>query len=171
MATPKLLGLSLGLGIYLAGAAQGSAAQANAGPDQGQIVTRSGALPTVLGPKDYFTGTVHVQQLFPGDMALVATGGRVTFEPGARSAWHTHRAGQYLIILEGVGRVQEWGRPIIEVHPGDVVWCPPGVKHWHGASPTTPMTQISITGGRPDNNVSWLEKVSDEQYQQFSEVK
>ncbi|MGA2550295.1 MAG: cupin domain-containing protein [Burkholderiaceae bacterium] len=153
--------LAVALGICLAAATLANAAD----PSPGQTLTQSGSLPTFPGPKDYFTGTVHVQQLFTGDPALAATGGRVTFEPGARSAWHSHPAGQYLIILDGVGWVQQWGGPVLEVHAGDVVWCPPGVKHWHGASSTKSMTQISITGVRGDTNVQWLEKVSDEQYQ------
>jgi quercetin dioxygenase-like cupin family protein len=88
----------------------------------------------------------------------------VTFEPGARSAWHTHPLGQQLVIVSGGGRTQEWGKAVQELRPGDVVWCPPGVKHWHGASPTMAMTHLSVTRTSGGKNVEWMEKVSDEQY-------
>ncbi|WP_423236668.1 (R)-mandelonitrile lyase [Burkholderia multivorans] len=93
-----------------------------------------------------------------------ASGGLVTFEPGARSAWHTHPYGQYLMVTSGVGLIQEWGKPIREIHPGDVVWCPPDVKHWHGASPATAMTHLAVTGTVDGKNAEWLEKVTDDQY-------
>ena len=92
------------------------------------------------------------------------SGAYVTFQPGARSAWHTHVAGQRLIVTEGVGRTQQWGGPVEEIRAGDVVWCPPGVKHWHGASPTSVMTHIALTGIHDGQGVDWLEKVTDEQY-------
>jgi quercetin dioxygenase-like cupin family protein len=88
----------------------------------------------------------------------------VTFEPGARSAWHTHPTGQHLIVTSGVGWTQEWSGPVVEIRAGDVVWCPPAVKHWHGATPTTAMTHIALTGTAGGKNADWLEKVSDEQY-------
>ncbi|MFT0182712.1 cupin domain-containing protein [Pseudomonas benzopyrenica] len=88
----------------------------------------------------------------------------VTFEPGARSAWHTHPLGQRLVVMSGVGLTQQWGQPIQELRPGDVVWCPPGIKHWHGAAPTTAMTHLAVTGTQAGHNVDWLEQVSDEQY-------
>jgi quercetin dioxygenase-like cupin family protein len=88
----------------------------------------------------------------------------VTFEPGSRSAWHTHPAGQRLVVKSGVGLTQEWGKPTQAIRPGDVVWCPPGVKHWHGASPTTAMTHLAVTGTEDGKNVTWMEKVTDEQY-------
>lgn len=89
----------------------------------------------------------------------------VTFEPSARSAWRTHPAGQYLIVTSGIGRTQEWGGPVTEIYAGDVVWCPPGVKHWHGATPGTAMTHLAFTGTMADGkNVTWMEKVTDEQY-------
>ena len=88
----------------------------------------------------------------------------VTFEPGARSAWHTHPAGQRLVVISGVGLTQEWGKPVQVIRPGDVVWCPPGVKHWHGAASATAMTHLAVTGTVDGKNVKWMEKVSDEQY-------
>jgi 4-carboxymuconolactone decarboxylase len=128
------------------------------------MITRSGSHAPSKGPAEYFTGDVRVQPLFAEEEAAAYGGGSVTFQPGARSAWHTHPAGQRLIVTEGVGRTQQWGGPVEEIRAGDVLWCPPGVKHWHGASPTTAMTHIALTGVRDGQNVEWLEKVSDEQY-------
>jgi 4-carboxymuconolactone decarboxylase len=128
------------------------------------VITRSGSQAPGKGPTEYFTGDVRVQPLFAAEEAAPYGGAYVTFQPGARSAWHTHPAGQRLIVTEGVGRTQQWGGPAEEIRAGDVVWCPPGVKHWHGASPTSAMTHIALTGVRDGQNVEWLEKVSDEQY-------
>ena len=115
-------------------------------------------------PEAYFTGTVRVDPVFQvGDPARVS-GGHVTFEPGARSAWHTHPLGQTLIVTSGLGWAQTEGGPIEEIRPGDVVWFPPGEKHWHGATPTTAMTHIAVTESLNGKNVDWMEKVSDEQY-------
>jgi quercetin dioxygenase-like cupin family protein len=102
--------------------------------------------------------------LFPAKDTAPFSGAYVTFEPGARSAWHTHPAGQHLIVTSGVGWTQEWDGPTVEIRAGDVVWCPPGVKHWHGASLTTAMTHIALTGTVGGKNVEWLEKVTEEQY-------
>ena len=129
-----------------------------------QTVSRAGSQPAVKGPAEYFTGNVRVEPLFAAKDTAPFSGAYVTFEPGARSAWHTHPAGQHLIVTSGVGRTQESGEPIMEIRAGDVVWCPPGVKHWHGATPTTAMTHIALTGTVGGKNVEWLEKVSDEQY-------
>jgi quercetin dioxygenase-like cupin family protein len=127
-------------------------------------IKRSGSQPYRKGPAEYFTGAVRVDPLFQaGDPARVS-GGQVTFEPGARTAWHTHPLGQTLLITSGLGWVQHEGGPIEEVRPGDVVWFPAGLKHWHGATPTTAMTHIAITESRDGKNVDWMEKVSDEQY-------
>jgi quercetin dioxygenase-like cupin family protein len=128
------------------------------------VITRSGSQTPSKGPADYFTGDVRVQPLFAAEDAAPYGGAYVTFQPGARSAWHTHPAGQRLIVTEGVGRTQQWGGLIEEIRAGDVLWCPPGVKHWHGASSTSAMTHIALTGVRDGQNVQWLEKVSDEQY-------
>nr|WP_243397885.1 cupin domain-containing protein [Herbaspirillum robiniae] len=129
-----------------------------------QKITRAGAQASMPGPTDYFTGRVRVDPVWPADKNITASGGLVTFEPGARSAWHTHPAGQQLVVMSGVGLTQEWGKPVQEIHPGDVIWCPPGVKHWHGATGTTAMTHLAVTAMVDGKNVTWMEKVSDEQY-------
>jgi quercetin dioxygenase-like cupin family protein len=128
------------------------------------IITRSGSQPSRPGPTENFTGFVRVDPLFQAHDPARATGASVTFEPGARSAWHMHPLGQILIVTAGTGRVQRWGGPIEEIRSEDVVWIPPGQKHWHGASPTTGMTHIAIQEHVGGKNVDWMEKVSDEQY-------
>jgi quercetin dioxygenase-like cupin family protein len=127
-------------------------------------ITRAGSQPSGKGPSDWFTGTVRIDPLFQPKAPARAAAASVTFEPGARTAWHTHPLGQTLIVMSGCGRVQQEGGPVEEVRPGDVVWFPPGVKHWHGASPTTAMTHIAIQEGLDGKVVDWMEHVSDEQY-------
>jgi quercetin dioxygenase-like cupin family protein len=127
-------------------------------------IARVGSRPSNPGPADWFTGSVRIDPLFQPHAPARAAGACVTFEPGARTAWHTHPLGQTLIITFGVGRVQRWGGPIEEVRPGDVVWFPPGEKHWHGASPHVAMTHIAIQEALDGRVVEWLEHVSDEQY-------
>jgi quercetin dioxygenase-like cupin family protein len=127
-------------------------------------IKRIGSEPSRKAPAEYFTGTVRIDPLFQAPEPARASAGSVTFEPGARTAWHTHPLGQTLIIVSGFGWVQREGGLIEEVRPGDVVWFPPGLKHWHGASPTTAMTHIAIQEMLNGKNVDWLEKVSDEQY-------
>src|SRR6478672_2804002 len=127
-------------------------------------IKRSGSQPSVKGPADWFTGTVRIDPAFDAKAPARAAGACVTFEPGARTAWHTHPLGQTLIVTCGVGRVQRWGSPIEEIRPGDVVWFPPGEKHWHGASPTKAMTHIAIQEAQNGKVVDWMEHVSDEQY-------
>jgi quercetin dioxygenase-like cupin family protein len=129
-----------------------------------QDITRAGSTPSVAGPSDTFTGRVRVDPVWAADDNLNASGALVTFEPGARSAWHTHPKGQRLVVVSGVGLTQEWGKPVQAIRPGDVVSCPPGVKHWHGAGPMTAMTHLAVTGTADGKNVTWMEKVSDEQY-------
>lgn len=130
-----------------------------------QTIMSAGSTPSVSGPEKFFSGKVRLEPLYKATDGMNASGAYVTFEPGSRSAWHTHPRGQYLIVTYGVGRTQEWGKPIQEIRPGDVVWCPPGVKHWHGASPDTAMTHLTVTGhDENQTNVTWLEKVSDSQY-------
>jgi quercetin dioxygenase-like cupin family protein len=127
-------------------------------------ITRLGSQASRKGPEEWFTGAVRVDPLFqPHDPSRVSAS-NVTFEPGARTAWHTHPLGQTLLITAGVGRAQEEGGPIEQVRPGDVVWFPPGVKHWHGASPTVGMTHLAVQEQLNGKAVDWLEKVSDEQY-------
>jgi quercetin dioxygenase-like cupin family protein len=128
-------------------------------------ITRSGAQASAKGPGDWFTGTVRIDPLFTAPAPARAAGAAVTFEPGARTAWHTHPLGQTLIVTFGLGRVQRDGGPVEEIRPGDVVWCEPGEKHWHGASPTTAMQHIAIQESRDGKAVEWLEQVRDEDYQ------
>jgi quercetin dioxygenase-like cupin family protein len=120
--------------------------------------------PSGKGPTDWFTGTVRLDPLFQASAPARVGGASVTFEPGARTAWHTHPLGQTLIITAGCGWVQRDGGPVEEIRPGDVVWFPPGEKHWHGATPRTAMTHIAIQESLDGKSVEWLEKVSDEQY-------
>jgi quercetin dioxygenase-like cupin family protein len=127
-------------------------------------IRRSGSQPSGKGPPDYFTGTVRIDPLFNPPVPARAFGASVTFEPGARTAWHTHPLGQTLIVTAGCGLAQRWGGQIEEIRPGDV-WIPPGEKHWHGASPTTAMTHIAIQEQLDGKAVDWMEQVSDEQYQ------
>ncbi len=128
------------------------------------IILRNGSQPSVKGPDAWFTGTVRIDSLFPSHAPSRASGAYVTFEPGARTAWHTHPLGQALIVTAGVGRVQAQGGPIQEVRPGDTVWFPPCVRHWHGAAPGVAMTHISVVEEEGGSNVDWLEKVTDEEY-------
>lgn len=121
-------------------------------------------LPANPGPADYFTGTVKVTPLAQGEEPSCLTCGCVTFEPSARSAWHTHPKGQLLIVLDGLGFVQEWEKPIQPIKQGDVIWTPPGVKHWHGASPKLSLTHIAIQEALNGKVVEWMEKVTDEEY-------
>ena len=127
-------------------------------------IKRSGSRPSSAGPAEWFSGTVRIDPLFPVQAPARAAGNTVTFEPGARTAWHTHPLGQTLIVTAGAGRVQREGGPVQEIHPGDVVWFEPGEKHWHGAAPETAMTHIAIQESLEGKAVEWLEHVSDEQY-------
>ena len=127
-------------------------------------ITRVGSQPSAKGPDEWFTGTVRIDPLFQANAPARAMAASVTFEPGARTAWHTHPLGQTLIVTAGVGRAQREGGPIEEIRSGDVVWFPPGEKHWHGATPTTAMTHIAIQEKLDGKTVTWMEQVSDEQY-------
>ena len=127
-------------------------------------VIRVGSKPSTTGPADWFTGAVRIDPLFNFFDAGRVQGAQVTFEPGARTAWHTHPLGQTLIVTTGCGWVQREGGPVEEIRPGDVVWFPPGEKHWHGATPTTAMSHIAVQEKLNGSPVEWMEKVSDEQY-------
>lgn len=127
-------------------------------------ITRAGSQPSSKGPADWFTGTVRIDPLFSANAPGRAASASVTFEPGARTAWHTHPLGQTLIVIFGAGRAQHEGGPIEEIRPGDVVQFAPNEKHWHGAAPTTAMTHIAIQEALDGKAVEWMEKVSDEQY-------
>jgi 4-carboxymuconolactone decarboxylase len=130
-------------------------------------ITRSGSQPSTQTPVEHITGSVRVEPLFSAHDPSRVSGGQVTFEPGARTAWHTHPLGQTLIVTAGTGWIQQWGGPIEEIRLGDVVWIPPGIKHWHGATATTSMTHIAIQEQRGGTTVEWMEEVSDEQYGSF----
>jgi quercetin dioxygenase-like cupin family protein len=127
-------------------------------------IKRIGSQPSAKGPSEWFTGTVRIDPLFQAPDPALVQGASVTFEPGARTAWHTHPLGQTLIVTAGCGWAQREGGPIEEIHPGDVVWFSPGEKHWHGARPTTAMTHIAIQEKKDGKVVDWMERVSDEQY-------
>ena len=128
-------------------------------------ITPTTAQKVITGAPDHFTGSVRVKSLFDPTEPSRTSGGVVTFQPGARSAWHTHPLGQILIVTDGVGWIQQWGGPVQVIRKGDVVWIPPGVKHWHGAAPATAMTHIAVQESLNGVAVNWLEQVTNEQYQ------
>lgn len=148
------------LGLMLAAAAH--AQQGATAPEL--RITRAGSQASGKGPAANFTGAVRVDPLAQAPAPARTGAAYVTFEPGARSAWHSHPLGQTLVVTAGVGRVQQWGGEVQEIRPGDVVWTPPGVKHWHGAAPETAMTHIAIQESLDGKPVDWMEKVSDAQY-------
>ena len=127
-------------------------------------ISRAGSRPSTIGPPEWFTGSVRLDPLIVAPEPALLQGSVVTFEPGARTAWHTHPLGQTLIVTAGCGWAQRWGGPIEEIRPGDVIWFSPGEKHWHGATPTTAMTHIALQERKDGNVVDWMEKVGDEQY-------
>jgi quercetin dioxygenase-like cupin family protein len=141
-----------------------AASIASAQSDQTIMVMRAGSQPSAAGPAENFTGSVRVDSRFKGTGLSRISGATVTFEPGARTAWHTHPLGQTLIVTQGVGLVQRWEGPVQEIRPGDTVWIPPGVKHWHGAGATVGMSHIAFSEALDGKTVAWMEKVSDEQY-------
>lgn len=154
-----------GVGLFAAMLSTGLAdASESVEPADAQQIKRADSQPSQVGPADYFTGRVRIDPVWQADNHLNTSGALVTFEPGARSAWHTHPAGQRLVIISGVGLTKEWGKDVQEFRAGDVVVCPPGVKHWHGAAPTTAMTHLAVTGTRDGRNVEWMEQVTDDQY-------
>ena len=157
------LKISVSIAILLCALA--SVAQAQSPKDEGAIqIVRRGARPALQAPAEHFTGSVRVDPLFQATAPARASGSLVTFEPGARTAWHSHPLGQILIVTTGTGRVQRWGDPVEEIHQGDVVWIPPGQKHWHGAAPSSSMAHIGIVEQLDGKAVDWMEKVSDTQY-------
>lgn len=128
-------------------------------------IQRNGSSPSQPGSTDYFTGQVRLDAPFQATAPARVGGATVTFEPGARTAWHTHPLGQTLLVTQGRGWIQKWNEPIEEINQGDIVWIPAGIKHWHGATPETAMTHIAIAESLNGSAVEWMEKVSDEQYQ------
>lgn len=147
-------------------ATAGAVCIASAQTPQQQSIVHAGSQPSAQGPEQNFTGKVRVDPVFPATADMNYSASYVTFEPGARSAWHTHPAGQRLIVTSGVGRTGVWGGAVVEIKAGDAVWCPPGVKHWHGAAPGSAMTHLALTGNKDGKSVEWMEKVSDAQYGQ-----
>ena len=139
-------------------------ASASAQDSQTIRITRRGSQPSRQGPAENFTGSVRVEPLFQLNNPARTSGALVTFEPGARSAWHTHTLGQTLIVTAGTGRVQRWGDPVDEIRQGDVVWIPPGQKHWHGAAPNSSMAHIAVVEQLDGKSTDWMEKVGDAQY-------
>ncbi len=133
-------------------------------------IKRGGSQPSVKGPEAYFTGTVRIDAPFSGTDGARVGGVTVTFEPGARTAWHTHPLGQTLLVIAGFGRVQREGGPIDDIRPGDIVWFAPGEKHWHGAAPNCAMSHIAIAESLDGKVVDWLEKVTDDQYSASQET-
>jgi quercetin dioxygenase-like cupin family protein len=157
------ISLLLSIGIIVGHAAANETGKAPA--KVSQTISRNGSQPSVKAPAQFFTGQVRIDPLFSANESAPVSGAYVTFEPGARSHWHTHPTGQYLLVTAGAGRTGEWGGKVEEIKAGDVLWCPPGVKHWHGAFPTTAMTHLALTGTTVDGkNVEWMEPVTDEQY-------
>lgn len=157
--------LKIFVAIAISLCAVASVAQAQSSKDEGAIrIVRSGARPALQAPAEHFTGSVRVDPLFQAIPPARASGSLITFEPGARTAWHSHPLGQILIVTAGTGRVQRWGDPVEEIHQGDVVWIPPGQKHWHGAAPSSSMAHIGIVEQLDGKAVDWMEKVSDLQY-------
>jgi len=150
------------LTLFTAGCA--STGTADAKPEQ--TVTRTAELPMTPASSKVFTGKVELKRLLLPKETAPFSGARVTFSPGARSYWHTHPTGQHLIVLEGRGRTGVWQGDVHEIREGDVVWCPPGVKHWHGAAPDSSMTHIALSGTGTGTSAVWLEAVTDEQYNQ-----
>jgi quercetin dioxygenase-like cupin family protein len=157
-------GFLAGLAVASALAAVSPIACARLRKDNAMDIQRVGSQASVKGPEEWFTGSVRIDPLLSTKDPSQVGAASVTFEPGARTAWHTHPLGQHLIITAGVGWVQQEGEPIQDVRPGDVVWFPPGVKHWHGATPENAMTHIAIQEAHNGSPVDWLEHVSDAQY-------
>jgi len=160
----KHIGTAAAASFALLASPAADTSEAAAQIQRSQTVTRAGAQASIKGPAEYVTGSVRVDPLFAANESAPYSGGMVTFEPGARSNWHTHPTGQHLIVIGGVGLTQEWNGAASELRAGDLVWCPPGVKHWHGATPTSALTHIAISGVSGGKNVDWMERVTDEQY-------
>ncbi|UQZ90557.1 cupin domain-containing protein [Deltaproteobacteria bacterium Smac51] len=142
----------------------GMAGQALSQNSGQQFIYKSGAQASARGPADFFTGQVRIDPLFAAQEPFPVGGAYVTFEPGARSHWHTHPIGQHLVVVSGVGRTGTADGHVEEIKAGDVVWCPPQIRHWHGAAPDTAMTHMALTGVADGRNVEWMEPVTDEQY-------
>lgn len=160
------IGATASAALIASGLSVGVKTPAHAGSgESSQEISRVDERSSIKGPEEFFTGTARVDPLFPANETANYSGAYVTFEPGSRSAWHTHPAGQHIVVTSGVGRTGTWDGHIAEIKAGDVIWCPPGVKHWHGAAPHTAMTHMVVTGVRDGKAVVWAEKVTDAQYE------
>jgi quercetin dioxygenase-like cupin family protein len=153
--------LALILGAILGTTFGTTSLAASAADLPGQVITRAGSQAATTGSGANFDGIVRVDPVIEANADINASGAYVTFAPGARSAWHTHPKGQFLVVTAGSGRTQEWGKPVQPLQVGDVVWCPPGVKHWHGAAPDSSLTHLALTGAAGGKSVTWMEKVTD----------
>ena len=160
----RILMMALVPVLFAAPAVQAADVKVETAALKRQTVSKNGAQTSFKGPEQFLTGNVKGDMLFLPTAELPASGASVTFGAGARTAWHTHPAGQSLIVTSGAGRTQQWGGPVVDIGPGDVIRCPAGVKHWHGAAPDSGMTHLAITGELNGKNVDWMEKVTDEQY-------
>jgi quercetin dioxygenase-like cupin family protein len=158
------IGIAMCAAALFASAADPQVRSASSAANSAQQITRAGDQASTFGSVENFTGRARVDPLFSPNENINASLAYVTFDPGARSAWHMHPAGQRLVVTAGVGLTQELGKPVQVIRPGDVVWCPPGVKHWHGAAPNTAMTHLAMSGYVDGKSVIWMEKVTDEQY-------
>ena len=154
----------LAFSMLVASAAQAGSGKAPEPGQDSQVIYRAGSQQSFKGPEDLFTGEVQVELLFPGNDTAHYSGAYVTFQPGARTAWHLHPAGQHMIVTSGVGLTGTRDGNIVKFKAGDAIWCPPDIDHWHGAAPDSPMTHLVITGSLNGKNVVWKEKVSDAQY-------
>jgi quercetin dioxygenase-like cupin family protein len=155
--------LGIGLSALIAALPAQAQTEANASTQEMRI-TRAGTQLPAKGAAQNFTGAVRVDPLFGANAPSRTSGAYVTFEPGARSAWHSHPMGQTLVVTAGAGRIQSWGGPVQEIRTGDVIWTPPGVRHWHGAAPSTAMTHMAIQDNADGKVVEWMEQVTDAQY-------
>jgi len=159
--------LATGLSTLASAEPAPAAAAASAVLPAAQRIAAAGSQHAMAGPAQFFTGRARIDPLYAANDQVNASGAYVTFEPGARSAWHTHPKGQYLVVTGGVGLTQEWGKPAQRIQPGDVVWCPPGIKHWHGAGLFTALTHMAVTPADSDGkNVDWMEHVTEAQYRE-----
>lgn len=149
------------LALTLGASLGATAPAASAAEPPGQVITRAGTQAATTGSPANFDGIVRVDPLTQANADINAAAAYVTFAPGARSAWHTHPKGQFLVVTVGSGRTQEWGKPVQPLQVGDVVWCPPGVRHWHGAAPDSSLTHLALTGAAEGKSVTWMEKVTD----------
>lgn len=162
-----VMGVALLAGTYgagVAGVCAAAAQEAGSPSATHQVIVRNGTNPTTKLSNEIFTGNANHSRIWRSLGDTTVSGSFVTFEPGARASWHTHPKGQLLVVTFGKGLVQEWGQPIQEINAGDVIWCPPGVKHWHGGGYNTSMTHVSVCEAVDGKNVTWLEKVSDDEY-------